>query len=117
MGKIKIGIVGTGNIGTDLLYKIQKSRNLECEIFAGRNIDSKGIRIAKNMGVQTTTDSIEYIDDHPSCCDIIFDATSASFHQKVYDVAKKHNMFSIDLTPSQIGKMCIPAINLESCLD
>lgn len=117
MGKVKIGIVGTGNIGTDLLYKIQRSNYLECGIFAGHNVDSKGIKLANELGVPTTTDSIDYIEEHPSCCDIIVDATSASFHDRVYSSAKKLGKFSIDLTPSKKGKMCIPAINLNECLD
>ena len=117
MGKVKVGIIGTGNIGTDLLYKIQRSDKLECSIFAGRNIDSKGIQIAKKMDVPTTINSINFIEENPNCCDIVFDATSASVHRRNHDILKKLGIYSIDLTPSNIGKMCIPAINLNECLE
>ena len=57
MNKIKVGIIGTGNIGTDLLIKLGRSELLECGIFVGRNEASKGIAIAKEMGIPTSTDS------------------------------------------------------------
>lgn len=117
MAKIKAGIIGTGNIGTDLLFKILRSNILECGIFAGRNPDSEGIIKAQSMGVHTSTDSIKAIQDAPDCCDIVFDATSASTHLYNAPILKKMGKFAIDLTPSHIGKMCVPAINLHECLD
>ncbi|MCX5694152.1 MAG: acetaldehyde dehydrogenase (acetylating) [Candidatus Omnitrophica bacterium] len=116
MNRIKVGIVGTGNIGTDLLFKVQRSEVLECGIFAGRNPDSEGIRKAQELGVSTSVDSIKAIQDNPKCCDIVFDATSASVHQQNAPILKKLNKYVIDLTPSKIGKMCVPAINMRECL-
>ena len=81
MEKIKVGIIGTGNIGSDLLAKVQKSELLECGIFAGHNPYSDVIRRAQEMGVPTTFDSVRYIEDHPDCCQIVFDATSAKVHE------------------------------------
>lgn len=117
MKKVKIGIIGTGNIGTDLLIKVQISPALECGIFAGRNPSSEGIRRAKELGVPVSTDSIRSIQENPSCCEIVFDATSAKIHLYNAPILKKLNKFTIDLTPSQIGKMCVPVINLDDCLD
>jgi len=116
MNRIKVGIIGTGNIGTDLLFKVQRSKVLECGIFTGRNPDSEGIRKAKELGIKTSTDSIKAIQNDPKCCDIVFDATSASVHQQNAPILKKLKKYTIDLTPSKIGKMCVPAINLKECL-
>ncbi len=116
-GKIKIGIIGTGNIGTDLLMKIQKSKVLECGIFAGHNPDSKGIQRARSLGVPTTFDSIRYIESHPDCCDIVFDATSAKVHMYNAPILKKLRKYAIDLTPAHIGKFCVPQVNLEEAMD
>lgn len=114
--KIKVGIIGTGNIGTDLLIKLQRSNILECGIFAGQNKESKGIKRAQSMGVFTSFDSIRSIISNPDSCEIVFDATSAEAHVLHSPVLKKMGKFIIDLTPSRIGKMCIPSINLEECL-
>ena len=114
--KIKAGIIGTGNIGTDLLIKLQRSKILECGIFAGQNKESKGIKKAQTMGVSTSFDSIRSIISNPDSCEIVFDATTAEAHHLHSSVLKKMGKFIIDLTPSRIGKMCIPSINLEECL-
>lgn len=116
MGKIKVGIIGTGNIGTDLLIKIIRSDYLECGIFTGRNPDSKGIAIAIDKGIPVSFDSIHAILEDPSCCDIVFDATSAKVHEYNAPILKRLGKFAIDLTPSRIGKMCIPVLNLEDCM-
>lgn len=117
MEKVKVGIIGTGNIGTDLLIKIQRSEFLECGIFAGRNPDSDGIKKAESMGVPTSFDSVKAIQNDPSCCEIVFDATSSQVHFYNAPILKKLKKYTIDLTPSQVGKMCIPAINLDECLN
>lgn len=116
MKKVSIGIIGTGNIGTDLLMKIQRSEVLECGIFIGHNPESEGIKRAKSLGIRTSCDSIKFIQDNPECCDIVFDATSAKVHLHNAPILKKLKKYAIDLTPSQAGKMCIPAINMEECL-
>ncbi len=115
--KIKVGIIGTGNIGMDLLYKIQKSDVLECGIFAGRDPESKGLLVAEKMGIKTTFNSIRAIEDNPELCDIVFDATSAKGHLFNAPILKKMEKYALDLTPSKIGKMCIPAINLDDCMN
>jgi acetaldehyde dehydrogenase len=116
MNKIKAAIIGTGNIGTDLLIKIQRSSFLECALFAGRNLDSPGMRYAANLGVPISDRSINAIIDNPDCCDIVFDATSAGIHLIHAPILKKLSKFTIDLTPSLVGEMCIPVINMEECL-
>lgn len=115
-GKVKVGIIGTGNIGTDLLIKIQRSKLLECGIFAGKNPNSEGIKRAKRLGVRTSFNSIDAIVNNPDTCQIVFDATSADAHFKHAPILKKLGKFTIDMTPSRIGKMCVPIINMEECL-
>jgi len=114
--KIKVGIIGTGNIGTDLLMKIQRSSVLECGIFTGKNSESDGIRKAKAIGIPTSIESIRVIEKNPELCDIVFDATSAESHILHAPVLAKLGKFVIDMTPSRIGKMCIPILNLEDSL-
>lgn len=116
MKKTKVGIIGTGNIGTDLLYKIQRSEILECSIFAGRDPESQGIKRAESLGIRTSFDSIRAIEDDPAVCDIVFDATSAKAHLVNAPILKRLGKFVIDLTPSRIGGMCIPVINLNDAL-
>src|SRR3989344_3238275 len=114
--KLKAGIIGTGNIGTDLLIKIQRSKYLECGIFTGRNPESDGLKRAAKMGIATSSESINAISQNPECCEIVFDATSADAHIEHSKILKKLKKFAIDMTPSRVGKMCIPLINMEECL-
>jgi acetaldehyde dehydrogenase len=114
--KIKVGIIGTGNIGCDLLVKVVRSDILECSIFAGHNPDSDGIRFAQSLGIPTTFDSIRYIEEHPDCCDIVFDATSAKVHLYHAPILEKLSKYVIDLTPARVGMFCVPVINLNDAL-
>ena len=116
MEKVKVGIIGSGNIGCDLLVKVTQSPYLQCSLFMGRNLDSKGMQFAQKMGIAVTDKSIQTLDENPSLCDIVFDATTASAHAKHFETLKKHGFYSIDLTPSLIGKMCVPVINGKECL-
>lgn len=111
MKKVKVGIIGTGNIGSDLLMKVMRSDVLECGIFAGRNLESKGMVHAKQLGVPVTDDSISYIESNPDCCEIVFDATTADVHKQNSTILKRLGKFTIDLTPAHVGRFCIPAIN------
>lgn len=116
MKKVNIAIIGSGNIGCDLLIKINKSKILKCSRFIGQNKASDGLQMAKSLGIETSFDSINEIINNPNCCDIVFDATSAEAHKIHAPILKKLNKFTIDMTPSRIGKMCVPYINLEKCL-
>jgi acetaldehyde dehydrogenase len=111
--KIKVGIIGTGNIGTDLLFKVMRSEFLECSIFTGRDPNSKGINRAKELGINTSSDSIGAIQKNPGICDLVFDATSAKGHLTNAPILEKLGKFVIDLTPSRIGQMCVPAVNKQ----
>jgi len=114
--KIKVGILGTGNIGTDLLIKIQRSDVLECAIFAGIHTQSKGMDKARSLGIPTSDASITFFEKNPDICDIVFDATSAEAHAIHAPILKKLKKFVIDMTPSRIGHMCVPSVNLENSM-
>lgn len=113
---MKVAILGSGNIGTDLLIKILRSPYLECGVFIGRNLLSKGLQKARDLGVNTSLSGIDYIQKNPYCCEIVFDATSAVAHLTHAPILKSLNKFTIDLTPAKKGEMCVPIINLESAL-
>jgi len=85
-------------------------------MFIGQNRDSEGLKMAKSLGINTSFNSINEIINNPNCCDIVFDATSAEAHKIHAPILKKLNKFTIDMTPSRIGKMCVPYINLNESL-
>lgn len=116
MKKLKVAILGSGNIGTDLLVKIQRSEYLECSMFIGRNLSSAGMTKAIDMGVRVSDKSINAIIEEPDSCDIVFDCTSAKDAVAHWKVLEKLGKFVIDLTPAKIGILCIPAVNLQEAI-
>lgn len=114
--KIKVAILGSGNIGTDLLIKVMRSPHLECTAFIGRNLFSPGMMKAQALKIHVSAEGIQYIEQNPSCCDIVFDATSSSAHAEHAPILVKLNKFVIDLTPAKIGKMCVPVINMDDAI-
>jgi len=117
MSKLKVAIIGSGNIGTDLLIKILRSPYLECGAFVGRNLSSPGIQKAQSLGVSVSADSIGYIESNPDCCDLVFDATSFKDHLRHAPILERLGKVAIDLTPAKVGPMCVPAVNMKECLD
>lgn len=117
MRKLKVAILGSGNIGSDLLIKLMRSEYLTCSVFIGRNTSSPGLEKAQSMGVTISRIGIQEIINHPDCCDIVIDATSAVAHIGHASILKGLGKFVIDMTPSKIGEMCIPAVNLQDCLN
>jgi acetaldehyde dehydrogenase len=115
--KIKAAILGSGLIGTDLMIKIMRSPYLDCTLFVGRNLQSKGMAKALSLGVKISDQSIDAIVRDPGCCDLVFDATSASSHKLHAPILEKLGKIAIDLTPAQVGGMCVPGVNLKDCLN
>lgn len=109
--KLKVGIIGTGNIGTDLLIKCNKSNIVEPVIFVGRRKESDGINIANKLGINTSIDGIDFFKKNKNYCDVVFDCTDA-FSAKINNEIFKHqDVKIIDLTPAKLGELCIPLIN------
>lgn len=115
--KLKVGILGSGNIGTDLLIKVLRSEYLECSMFIGRNLSSAGMKKASELGVRISDQSIDAVTKNPELFDIIFDATSAYYHKQFAPIFKELNIKAIDMTPSRIGTICVPAINIQDNLN
>jgi acetaldehyde dehydrogenase (acetylating) len=117
MGKLRVAILGSGNIGTDLLIKIQRSEYLECVLFIGRNLSSPGMAKAISLGVKVSDQSINAIVKDPDCCDLVFDATSARDAQHHWAILKKLGKIVVDMTPAKVGGLCIPAVNLNDAVE
>jgi acetaldehyde dehydrogenase len=116
MKKIKIGIIGTGNIGTDLLIKTLNSDFIEPSVFVGRRDSSDGIKKALSLGVNVSFKGLDYFKENPKCCDVIFDCTNAVSAIENYKIFKERGIKVIDLTPAKLGEMCIPTINPQAIL-
>lgn len=109
--------MGTGNIGTDLLIKVLRSTYLECTLFAGRNLNSPGMINAKSQGVKVSDRGIDAILENEKDCDIVFDATSARDHMRHWPLLDKLGKIVIDMTPSRVGRMNVPAVDLQNCVN
>lgn len=110
--KFNVAIIGTGKIGIDLLYKMSRSEKLTCVLVSGRNPNSEGLKIARQLGVPTSDRGIEAVLEQENI-DIIFDATSAAAHIEHWRRIEKTNIGVIDMTPSGLGKSVVPAVNIS----
>ncbi|MDF1802078.1 acetaldehyde dehydrogenase (acetylating) [Thalassovita sp.] len=119
MSKIKCAIIGSGNIGTDLMIKIMRMSDvLEMGAMVGIDPDSDGLARAKRLGVATTHEGIEGLTKLPEYADIrvVFDATSAGAHKHHNEILQKDGKQVIDLTPAAIGPFTVPAVNIDANL-
>jgi acetaldehyde/propanal dehydrogenase len=113
--KVRCAIVGSGNIGTDLLYKLRRSRVLDPVWMVGIEPDSAGLARARSMGIATTHQGLAGVADRlvEDGVRIAFDATSAAIHRENAALLRDHGIVAIDLTPAAIGPYCVPAVNLR----
>jgi acetaldehyde dehydrogenase len=116
MTKIKVAIIGTGNIGTDLLLKSIKTDFIDIVAFVGRRLDSPTMKIAQEKGITTSDLGIQYFIDNPNCCDVVYDCTSAADAKEHAKIFKEQGIKVIDLTPAKVGDMCVPDVNAEMIL-
>ncbi|WP_034303229.1 acetaldehyde dehydrogenase (acetylating) [Herbaspirillum sp. RV1423] len=116
MKKIKCAVIGPGNIGTDLLAKLQRSAVLEPVWMVGIDPDSDGLKRAREMGIKTTADGVDGLLPHviEDGVQIAFDATSAYVHAENSRKLNALGVLMIDLTPAAIGPFCIPPVNLKT---
>ena len=115
MKKIKCALIGSGNIGTDLIYKVQRSKVLEPVWMVGIDAASEGLKRARDMGMKTTADGVDgllpYVQQDE--IQIAFDATSAYVHADNSRKLNELGVMMIDLTPAAIGPLCVPTVNLR----
>lgn len=115
MEKIKVAIIGPGNIGSDLMYKVLKSDVLEMALMAGIS-ESEGIKRAKSLGIATTINGVNDVVKEDDI-KIVFDATSASAHFANAPLLKEAGKFVFDLTPAAVGPYMVPTANLNDLLE
>jgi acetaldehyde/propanal dehydrogenase len=113
--KIKCALIGPGNIGTDLLAKLQRSPVLEPVWMVGIDPESDGLKRAREMGIKTTADGVDGLIPHMQAdgVQIVFDATSAYVHAENSRKVNAEGALMIDLTPAAIGPFCVPPVNLK----
>ncbi len=114
MKKLKAAIIGPGNIGTDLLKKIERSPYLEVDYVVGIQ-DSEGIQIAKEHGIETTTNGIQDLMKREDI-QIAFDSTGAKPHLTHAPLLNERGIFTLDLTPAAVGPYVVPSVNLNDDL-
>ena len=122
MKKVKAAIIGSGNIGTDLMMKIMRQGQfIEMAALVGIDPKSDGLERARRLGVMTTSEGVSGLtgDDIMSGIDLVFDATSASAHIENDRLIRtvKPGVKMVDLTPAAIGPYCVPVVNLTEHLD
>jgi len=120
MSKVKVAIIGSGNIGTDLMIKIMRtSKVLEMGALVGIDPASDGLARAKRLGVPVTHDGMAGLLKMAEWKDIavVFDATSAKAHKSNSDICAKHGKTIIDMTPAAIGPYVVPVVNMDEHLD
>ncbi len=117
---IKVAVIGSGNIGTDLMIKILREDGaLEMAALIGIDPASDGLARARKLGVETSHEGVEGLLRMPDFEDIriVFDATSAGAHRHNWEALRGHGKQMIDLTPAAIGPYTVPVVNLEEHLD
>jgi acetaldehyde dehydrogenase len=112
--KVPCAILGSGNIGTDLLFKLLRSDVLRPAAMVGIDPASDGLRRAAELGLETSSDGADWIIEHPEHCRFVFEATSARAHAANAPRFQEAGLQSIDLTPAKLGPGVVPVVNLEA---
>ena len=114
---LPVAIIGSGNIGTDLMYKLGRSEQLDLVALIGIDPDSDGLARARALGYEAPANGIDWVSENPNAVKLVFDATSAYVHVRHAKVLAELGITAVDLTPAARGPKVIPPVNLMEHLD
>lgn len=117
MSKIKVAVLGSGNIGTDLMYKLARSNVLELTTMIGIDPESDGLARARSLGYETFDNGLQGFLEKPELADIVFDATSAKAHIRHAKALREAGKLAVDLTPAAVGALVVPTVNIREHLE